>query len=98
MALVVLLCGAASADAAVNSSWCSSGFDAPAVLSNGGDGYMLKIGKKTERLGEGRRMGTGMNMSVLPSGDTVMSGEVEQGGETIDIVILRDRVFWPCDE
>ncbi len=103
MALVVLLCGAASADAADSvSSWCSAGFDAPAILTNN-QGFVLKVGNKTERLGDGRSFGTGMNGRVFPNGDLLSTAEFAAASgpngpeEVIPILLFRDRVFWPCD-
>jgi hypothetical protein len=98
--LVLLLCGPPSADA---DSWCSDGFEAPAVLSDSGTGYELKMGNKIERFEYTGPVGTGMNGRVLATGEVLNSAEIvnapdPDNPETNTIQILRDRVFWPCNK
>jgi hypothetical protein len=93
MAVVaLLLCGTAGAYAADPvEKWCSDGFDKPAVFEGnpeGSGGWLLTIGGvKTEVFDDESE---GFHFRTLMA---------DQGMEDLpqaDIVIIYDRVFWPC--
>jgi hypothetical protein len=104
-ALAILLGGAVSASSAEPEKWCSSGFEAPAVLSNSGAGFVLKIGSKTETFVYGGGVGTGLNGQQLirTNGEIEVLNDAEMTTavdpnkpEIIPVLLFRDRVFWPC--
>jgi hypothetical protein len=104
LALVGFMCGAVSAYAAEPPlKWCSDGFESPATLTQVNTGFVLRIGDKSERFEYHGPVGTGMNGRVLPTGEVLNSAEVVNAPDpsTPDVIpvrILRDRVFWPCNE
>jgi len=84
LALVVLLCGAASANAGTGIlpvPYCSKGFDKPAVMSV--DGWVT-IGGVPVRDDKPDEYTFGV---LTPQG----KDDTKQL-----VVIFRDRVFWPC--
>jgi hypothetical protein len=91
LAVVVLLCGAVSADAAEPQKWCSEGFDKPAVITAD---YRVIIGGVTQN--EAQDMDPQRaDITILGEGDD----ESDPGSTAYDkqeVLIFRDRVFWPC--
>ena len=88
LALILVLCGAANAEADTNrfgTAYCSNGFEKPAVITAEGE---LKIGGALK--GE---IGFG---DLKPFRWATVSDTEGNGGEPQDIIIFRDRVFWPC--
>jgi hypothetical protein len=89
LALMALLCGAASTEAAEPQKWCSIGFDdGPAELVWAADGDLaLTIGgKPVEIEGDGHE-------PAIASAWVLFSKE----DKLIDPVwIYKDRIFWPC--
>ena len=85
LALMVLLCGAASAHAAETLMWCSEG--AQLSPSQEDDGWILKVeGKPDERL-NGRHDITGA--------DLILHDESTEQRQN-DLVYTRGRIFRPC--
>ena len=90
-ALTALMCGVVSSYAAAShpEKWCSNGFDKPAELSQRGHELFLTIG--------GKRVET----IDIENGDvryaTLMASHGMENYPQQDILILRDRVFWPCE-
>lgn len=90
-ALAALICGVVSSYAAAShpEKWCTNGFDKPAELSPRGHELFLTIG--------GKRVET---IDIENGGVRYATLMASQGIENYpqqDIVILRDRIFWPCE-
>lgn len=112
VALLVGAVGAA-AYPAEGAPLCSKGFDKPArlVFANEGDAQILSltIGDVTEKFEFGGSAGTGLNGSVYYPVDgpgdqaelllhTIIEMDSNEGHEDApEILIFRDRVFWPCE-
>jgi|GEM_PF-7022012 len=85
LALMVLFCGTAGADAAETLKWCSEG--AQLLLSQEDDSWILRVeGKPDERLTD-RRDITGADLILYDD-----STEQRQN----DLVYTRGRIFRPC--
>lgn len=88
LALVVLLCGAASADAANTRMWCSEG--AQLLLpSQGDDDWILKVdGKPDERLN---------GLHEIKAVDLILHDADAQQRQN-DLIYSRGRIFRPCEK
>src|SRR5262245_46580062 len=85
LALMVLFCGAASADAAEKLVWCSEG--AQLLLSQEDDSWILRVdGKPDERL-------TGPHEII--GADLILYDESTEQRQN-DLVYTRGRIFRPC--
>jgi hypothetical protein len=88
LALVVLLGGTASADAAEPQRWCSNGLDTPAELVESSHGFIMKVaGQPDEYPGD----------SLDAARIFVQALEDEEGPEQY-VYIVRDCIFWPCEQ
>jgi hypothetical protein len=99
LALMVLFCGTASADAAKTQkpdavqppeTWCSDGFDKPTeLLITAGKNFVLKIaGTPDETLDK-------VKDTIYPASiRNLLKGS---SSKEYPVWIVRDRVFWPCD-
>jgi len=100
-AVMVLLFGAASADATETQkldaaqpppeTWCSDGFDKPTELViTAGENFVLKIdGSPDETLDK-------VEDTIFPAS---LLRHLKKGSppKEYPVWIVRDRVFWPCD-
>lgn len=86
--------------------WCSDGFDGQkAAFKHTDEGYQLTIGDGTELLHSdgGTTKWGGISMTSLKDRKDVivLPGELSYGHDMElkrRVVILRDRVFTPCDD
>lgn len=110
-ALAGLACGAASALAfpADNVPYCSDAFEKPAKLVFNSDGELLvTIGDKTITYSAHEPLGGppddkiyGMVLIEGQDGSTFNETAIEAYAVKIgdiEVVIFKDRVFWPCDK
>ncbi len=88
LALMVLLCGAASADAADTRMWCSEG--AQLLLPSQGDvDWILKVdGKPDERLN---------SQHDIKGVDLILYDEGTEQRQN-DLIYSRGRIFRPCEK
>ena len=88
IAVMVLLCGAASTEAAEPQKWCSKGFeDGPAELVSTADDLVLTIGgKPVEIEGDGHE----------PAITTALLAFSEGATPSYLVWIYKDRIFRPC--
>jgi hypothetical protein len=87
LALMVVLCGAASADAADTRMWCSEG--AQLLLpSQGDDDWILKVdGKPDERL----------SLHDINAVDLILYDDGTEQRQN-DLIYSRGRIFRPCEK
>jgi hypothetical protein len=86
LALMVLFCGTASADAAETRMWCSEG--AQLLPSQEDDGWILKVdGKPDERLA---------NLHDINAADLILYDEGTEQRQN-DLLYTRGRIFRPCE-
>jgi hypothetical protein len=84
LALMVLLCGTASADAAETLKWCTDGAQ---LLLSDDDSWILRVdGKPDERL-------TGLH--DITGADLILYDESTEQRQN-DLVYARGRIFRPC--
>jgi hypothetical protein len=88
--MVLLFCGAASADAAAQpqETWCSDSFDRPAELViSAGPNFVLKIAGSPDK-------------TLDKADDTIYPAIIrnvsKDSPKEYRIWIVRDHVFWPC--
>jgi len=86
--VLALLCGAASAHAATAQKWCSDGFDKPAELTLT-QAPVFKVGDKVEAL-DPEFWPEDVTFATI---DYALEGDEHKDEQ---IVIYKDRVFWPC--
>jgi hypothetical protein len=87
LALMVLLCGAASADAANTRMWCSEG--AQLLPSQEDNDWILKVdGKPDERLN---------NLHDINAADLILYDEGTEQRQN-DLIYARGRIFRPCEK
>src|SRR5688572_781205 len=86
LALMVLFCGTASADAAETRMWCSEG--AQLLPSQEDDGWIMKVdGKPDERLSSRHDMN---------AADLILYDEGTEQRQN-DLLYARGRIFRPCE-
>ncbi len=100
LALMVLVCGAAGADAAKKTenptqpseTWCSDGFDKPTeLLITAGPNFVLKTdGSADETLDIEKD-------TIYPATLRNLSKKKGSPPKEYQVWIVRDRLFWPCD-
>jgi hypothetical protein len=84
IAIVALLCGAASVEAGTSryyTSYCSNGFEQPAVISADGE---VKIGDAVQKEDDADQF--------------LADVTIYSDGQKRSAIIYRDRVFWPCKD
>jgi hypothetical protein len=101
LALVGIMCSAVATSAATPvKTWCSDGFDKPAKIlfdpgtSSGGDRFEITIGGELQPFDDAEEVAlSGPN--TVRGADLYLYGEGTRGDKQ-DVIIYRDRVFWPC--
>jgi hypothetical protein len=101
IAMVALLCGAASADAAEPQKWCSRGFSGPNAFSGPNDNVLavLTIGDNVLELridGKDVTDDYGWEEALTPATISYESEGIEYKNERA--LLFHGRVFWPCEK
>ncbi len=105
MAIVTLLCGAASTSQA-QEAFCS-GDGAQIAYADQGTTLLVKSGSKTERFSMFGSVGSGLNGTVFKDQrgkqSVLLYASIQMDSnpgheDTRNVLIFRDRVFWPCKD